>query len=535
MFLSLNQSTNGSTTATLAGSAVTTGAIVSITVDNSKLTGGQITKSYTVASGNTYTSIAASLASLINADTNFPAIALSATSSGAVLTLTTKSPTYVVTTNGGATETATVGYNNLGATVISLGGKITTGDVLTLTTTYSPLSGGLQAVHYTVLSTDTLTTVATGLAAAVNANSNLTGVGLSGGAATPANLSTAQTFSASKLLPSGSSNATVTAIDGSNNSIANNYQLGVTGSPSTSLAYDLNGNMTSDGTNSYQWDAENRLIQINYAGSGNDSQLSYDGIGRNVKIVEFSSGSTTSTKQFVWCGERRCECRDAASNYLDLFYSNGQTIASTKYFYTRDHLGSVRELTDSSGNIQASYLYSPWGDTTKLAGSLSSDFQFTQLYFHGPSLLDFALYRQYSTTKAKWISRDPISDVRRIFPLLSALSKPDRGIPESTQPKIALTNRRVSKVIVLNLRNYTYVDNNPITWMDPKGLVASPFPQPPNPNPSPPPSCPANGNSGCHPPTDLGGKYPCYEWCAQNCSSFVDYDDCVVECDEHYL
>ncbi|MDR3616413.1 MAG: hypothetical protein P4L53_22825, partial [Candidatus Obscuribacterales bacterium] len=269
MFVQLNQSSNGSATATLAGSAVTTGAIVSITVDNSKLTGGQITKSYTVGSGNTYTSIAASLASLINADSNFPSIALSATSSGAVLTLTTKSPTYAVTTNTGATETATVGYNNLGATAISVGGKITAGDVLTLTTTYSPLSGGLQAVHYTVLSTDTLTTVASGLAAAVNANSSLTGVGLSAAVNTPAILSTAQTFTASKLLPAGSSNATVTAVDGSNNSIANNYQLGVTGSPSTSLTYDLNGNTTSDGTNSYLWDAENRLIQINYAGLPN--------------------------------------------------------------------------------------------------------------------------------------------------------------------------------------------------------------------------------------------------------------------------
>jgi hypothetical protein len=160
--------------------------------------------------------------------------------------------------------------------------------VLTLTTTYAPLSGGLQAVHYTVLSTDTLTTVASGLASAVNANSGLTGVGLSGVAITPTTLSTAQTFTASKLLPSGSSNTTVTAVDGSNNSIANNYQFGITGAPSTSLKYDLNGNMTNDGTNTYQWDAENRLIQINYPES---QDLSASAFAHNIAQADTAAMS----------------------------------------------------------------------------------------------------------------------------------------------------------------------------------------------------------------------------------------------------
>jgi hypothetical protein len=32
------------------------------------------------------------------------------------------------------------------------------------------------------------------------------------------------------------------------------------------LSYDLNGNMTSDGSNSYAWDADNKLIKITYPG-----------------------------------------------------------------------------------------------------------------------------------------------------------------------------------------------------------------------------------------------------------------------------
>jgi hypothetical protein len=47
-----------------------------------------------------------------------------------------------------------------------------------------------------------------------------------------------------------------------------NYQFSVTGANSTSLAYDLNGNMTSDGTNTYSWDAANRLIRDHLSGNG---------------------------------------------------------------------------------------------------------------------------------------------------------------------------------------------------------------------------------------------------------------------------
>src|SRR5437899_1651210 len=39
------------------------------------------------------------------------------------------------------------------------------------------------------------------------------------------------------------------------------------------LFYDLNGNMTSDGTHSYTWDARNRLNQIDL---GNTASFTYD-------------------------------------------------------------------------------------------------------------------------------------------------------------------------------------------------------------------------------------------------------------------
>ncbi len=126
-------------------------------------------------------------------------------------------------------------------------------------------------------------------------------------------------------MPTGSSLASATAIDGSSNVKVNGYSLSVNGGSTTNLTFDMNGNMTSDGTNSYAWDAENRMIKITYPGSNNFSTFVYDGLGRNVSIVETTAGSVTSTKQFVWNGNFRKEERDGTGALTKKFFVEGQT------------------------------------------------------------------------------------------------------------------------------------------------------------------------------------------------------------------
>ena len=45
-------------------------------------------------------------------------------------------------------------------------------------------------------------------------------------------------------------------------------------------------NVVADTGRTYEWDASNRLIAINYGGIGSRSEFSYDGLSRRVKIVE---------------------------------------------------------------------------------------------------------------------------------------------------------------------------------------------------------------------------------------------------------
>ncbi len=504
--LSINQ--NGPQTIAIGGSK-TTGDTITITVYDAGLAGGLKAVTYTVLAGDTLTSIATGLAAALTADTSLQGVGISASSAGQVVTLQLNSinaTTLRETTSAGATELVALNVPANGVQTAVIGGTKTTGNILTITTYDAGLPGGSQAIAYTVLAGDTLTTMTAGLATAINANANLTSAGvtatssstvlnlkstsinnttytksLSGGAtatislapasgvslysynnlneltaiaaggatkfeattnkalksatinSNPATLNWTKNFAGNATLASGANTVPVGATDGANTTVTNSYQVGVSGPSSSSLTFDANGNMISDGTNSYAWDAENRLIKITYPGSGNYSQILYEAQGIKGQITETVASTLTSTMQFVNSGTRICEERNASSAVTKKFFGRGQTISGSNYFYDFDHLGSIRNMTDSSGSVQARYEYDLYGQRTKTYGALDSDFQYASYYMHAPSGLNLNLYRTYSPQHSQWINRDPIEEND-------------------------------------NVNLYCYVSNNPISYIDPWGL-----------------------------------------------------------------
>jgi RHS repeat-associated protein len=398
---------NGNSTGTVSGT-ITTGDVLTFLINNSELPGGQEQIAYTVLSGDTLDSIASALAAVVNGDANLTTLGITATSSSASISIEQPSTIYSWTESGGATEYLSFGPNNNGNVEIEVEGSITAGDILTITATNGALSGGESSASYTVQSGDSFISVATGLAAALNANSSLSALSILAANTSPAVLKWSQAFTADAPISSYTP-IEMSAVDGGSNTAGTDYTMYVQGANSVP-SYDFNGNMTSDGTNTYTWDAENRLTQITYPGDGNYSQFAYDGFGRCVQIIETNNESITSTKQFVWSGGVRCEARDADGLMLSQYFRWGQTLNDANYFYTRDHLGSVRELTDSTENIQAQYNYDPYGRVSKSQGSLDSDFEYAGYYNHGPSGLNQAVHRFYSPSLARWINRDPIGE-----------------------------------------------------------------------------------------------------------------------------
>jgi RHS repeat-associated protein len=178
--------------------------------------------------------------------------------------------------------------------------------------------------------------------------------------------------------------------------------------------YDLAGNLIDDGQGkTFEWDAVNRLRAVNNGSLR--SEFSYDGLSRRVKIVEKAGATVTSTKQFVWVGNRIAQERDATNEVTRSYFADGEVrgnahVGYTNYYYTRDHLGSIREMTSGSSALQAQYDYDSYGQRTKLSGALDVDFGYTGHYFDAPSGLNLTLYRAYNPALGRWLSRDPIGE-----------------------------------------------------------------------------------------------------------------------------
>jgi RHS repeat-associated protein len=214
---------------------------------------------------------------------------------------------------------------------------------------------------------------------------------------------------------SGTNVTSVIAADYSGNKATNRYQVVVAAGADGVLTYDLNGNLSSisnllsSSVVAYEWDAANRLVAIQRTAT-NRTEFAYDGMSRRTKISEINSG-VTNTVRLLWCGAEICEERDSSGGTVNKKYlAQGVQVSTNAYFYTRDHLGSIREMTDNSGTIRARYDYDPYGRRTKLSGDLEADLGFTGHYYHSPSGLHLAWYRAYDADLGRWLSRDPVAN-----------------------------------------------------------------------------------------------------------------------------
>ncbi len=253
-------------------------------------------------------------------------------------------------------------------------------------------------------------------------------------------------------LSPGVQNVQVQATDfgaGSGNTTVNTYQVTVTGGSAQTYDYDANGNLTKPGGGlNYEWDAEDRLVAVTRTVGGTVETLErfmYDGFGRMV---------ATASKRFVWCGSEMCEERESTGLIVTKrFHGQGVAVgwvtAAQKYYYLRDHLGSIRDVVDETGAVQARYDYDPYGRRTRVAGDLDTDFGFTGHYWNAPSGLWLALFRAYDANLGRWLNRDPIEEAG-------------------------------------GLNVYGYVGNDPFNWVDPDGAqstspirAAAPFREPP--------------------------------------------------------
>jgi RHS repeat-associated protein len=172
--------------------------------------------------------------------------------------------------------------------------------------------------------------------------------------------------------------------------------------------FDLNGNLTSDGTYTYEYDEENRLRSA--TGAGNTITYDYDPLGRrraktvNGTMTRFLSddqeeiGEYTSTPSLL----RR--------------YLNGPSIdehlvqieaAGTHYYFQTNHQGTTLLTSDTSSTpVLTSFRYGAYGDSN--SPTTGAAFRYTGRRLDPETGLYYYRARYYSPTLGRFLQTDPI-------------------------------------------------------------------------------------------------------------------------------
>lgn len=247
----------------------------------------------------------------------------------------------------------------------------------------------------------------------------------------------------------------VLATDQNSNQTSESYMISQGTGQWATLAHDDNGNtdsrtVTKDSVttvDTFTWDRESRLESITRGGV--TTRFVYNAAGERVKIIYDYGGSSEEKQLFVWCGGLQpCQRRDSTNAVTRNYYPQGEEhiagSTTVEYLYTRDHLGSVRELVASSdGTVVARYDYTPFGERSTIGSpTVDTEISYTGHYQEPASGYYLTLFRAYDSELGRWLSADPLESVTGEMPEM---------LPEGS-----------------NL--YAYVGGNPVNGIDDLGL-----------------------------------------------------------------
>jgi RHS repeat-associated protein len=219
----------------------------------------------------------------------------------------------------------------------------------------------------------------------------------------PLTVSGTNTFAGSIPVVNGTTAFALTARDLSGNTATQHYEVDTTGSGRT-FTYDETGNLTSDGTRTFEWNAQNQVVSITVGVERRE--FTYDGRHRRVTERTRVSGTLVEDVQLVMCGPDICQERHSGNRRRDV-YEYGERFEGVNLFYTKDHLGSLTELLDSIGTVRARNRYDPFGRQQSV-GDVAPRFGFSGHVYIATDGLNLTYFRGYDPALGRWISSDPL-------------------------------------------------------------------------------------------------------------------------------
>jgi RHS repeat-associated protein len=204
----------------------------------------------------------------------------------------------------------------------------------------------------------------------------------------------------------------------------------------TSFGYDSEGQLSDINDTLYAFDFQHRLVST---GGSSPYQYSYDGMGRRLQAIR--NGTTT---RYIYDAYGNLLAEADGNNNITRYYIYGKglmamvTASDDIYCYHSNAIGSTIAMTDQHQDIVNKYAYTPFGIIADEQEGVAQPFKYVGQFgvMAEPNGFYYMRARYYDPEVGRFITEDPI------------------GFAGGD----------------VNL--YAYVQNNPINYTDPYGLLS---------------------------------------------------------------
>lgn len=211
------------------------------------------------------------------------------------------------------------------------------------------------------------------------------------------------------------------------------------------ISYDLDGNRLNDGRFKYSWDGLGKLTAIEEIHGTKTWQFLYDELGRRIEKI-----GPQGSIRFVYEGDSirlLAEIDTSGKAIREYVYNAEGNLVGMKtngvwYNYHLNYKGDVVSITDTEGNVSASYTYDTWGNpiskNVRDVNLTHQPIRYASYYYDEDLELYYLMARYYNPLQAVFLSVDPLID---------------------SDETVEMAN------------GYSYVTNNPVNRIDPTGSI----------------------------------------------------------------
>lgn len=244
-----------------------------------------------------------------------------------------------------------------------------------------------------------------------------------------------------------------------------NQLITVAGEKNYAFGFDANGNTAIENSKTYNYNQNQRLIKVtelitrqNEQGAQIQETVTKGEYVYNGFALRAKKTVNGQAMHFMFDQQRKL-IKEVGASSSDYIYLNNNPYAkienSTIYFIHTDRLGTPHIMTNSSKQIAWEIQGMPFGETISISSNMiANSIRFPGQYYESETGLNQNWFREFNISFGRYLQVDPIVtnfmyDNKFYFIAPILLSEP----------------RKFS--------NYAYVQNNPISHIDPEGLYSA--------------------------------------------------------------